>query len=423
MLPFQNLTLTEPFLLLYNVIKKQTIRKVLMNTNDYAAKDRIFRLDCARKYYTPAWIKKLIAFLAEEGYTTIALHFSEDMGMRLESKRYPFLAGGDHSLCVYGTENGKPEDDGKFITQEEMAEIVKFAMEKGLDVIPAFDSPGHMNYIVKKYNAYYKTDIGNYFHKNGMVALVQGSSKKKETAQTSFSRGIDITNEEAVLFAKNLYTEYGTFFRSLGCKRFDIGGDELLGFGETIDDSASKWCNLEHWENYAKEKTGNENAVAYDAFLLYINEIADLVRSLGYEEILMWNDDVYRDFDTGWKGVVTLDPEIAVQYWSIKANGGKNPPSLYMEKGHSIYNFSAKYTYYVLGFAFRSGTTPEDIESEWSAYTFDPNNDDFNVTPPNDKVKGGGFCLWSDTPNAETEDEILEHLKPYLKACIKALSK
>jgi len=32
-------------------------------------------------------------------------------------------------------------------------------------------------------------------------------------------------------------------------------------------------------------------------------------------------------------------------------------------------------------------------------------------------VMGGGFCLWSDTPAAETEEEVLEHIKPYITAC------
>ena len=60
--------------------------------------------------------------------------------------------------------------------------------------------------------------------------------------------------------------------------------------------------------------------MAYDAFILYANEISKLVRSLGYETILMWNDDVYRDFDTAWKGVAVLDPRIEIMYWSPLAN-------------------------------------------------------------------------------------------------------
>ena len=380
-------------------------------------------LDCARKYYTPAWIKRLILEIKDAGFNAISIHFSEDMGLRLESKKYPWLAGGDHSLCVYGAANGMPENDGKFISQDEMADIVRFAQANGIEVISSFDSPGHMNYAVKKYNSVNGADISNYFHKNGKKVIVQGSSIKKEPAQYTFSRGIDITNPEAVKFARDLYEEYGRFFYSLGCRKFDIGGDELLGFGETIDDSLSKWQNLDHWEAYAKQITGKDNAVAYDAFIIYMNGIVELMRSIGYEHILMWNDDVYRDFDTGWQRATELDPSIDIQYWSVKSNGGKNDVYTYLDRGHKVYNFISPCVYYVVGFGgAKYGTTPEILERDWSAYYFDTEKPENNPPAPDPRILGGGYCLWSDSPASETEDEILEHLIPYIRACGKKLN-
>ena len=394
-----------------------------MKTSIYHVPERIFMLDCARKYYTPAWIKRLILEIKDAGFNAISIHFSEDMGLRLESKKYPWLAGGDHSLCVYGAANGMPENDGKFISQDEMSDIVRFAQSNGIEVIPSFDSPGHMNYAVKKYNAVNGADISNYFHKNGKKAIVQGSSIKKEAAQYTFSRGIDITNPEAVKFARDLYEEYGRFFYSLGCRKFDIGGDELLGFGETIDDSLSKWQNLDHWEAYAKQMTGKDNAVAYDAFIIYMNGIVELMRSIGYERILMWNDDVYRDFDTGWQRATELDPSIDIQYWSVKSNGGKNNVRTYLDRGHKVYNFISPCVYYVVGFGgAKYGTTPEILERDWSAYYFDTEKPANNPPAPDERVLGGGYCLWSDSPASESEDELLENLKPYIRACGKKLS-
>ncbi len=392
-----------------------------MSNEKYRVDERIFMLDCARKYYTPDWIKRLIVELEAAGFNAISIHFSEDIGLRLESKQYPWLAGGDYSLCVYGAANGCPQDDDKYITQDEMADIVRFAMAHGLDVIPSLDSPGHMNYAVKKYNAHYGTDIGNYFHKDGKVSIVHGSSVNKEEAQTAYSRGIDIINPEALAFAKSLYTEYGIFFRELGCTKFDIGGDELLGFGETIDETLSKWQNLDHWRDYARKVTGNENAVAYDAFVLYVNDLCALVRSLGYTSIRMWNDDAYRSFDTGYTGVTALDPEIEMQYWLPTANDSKNTPAFYLDKGHALYNFNHYYTYYTLGFGSVHHVTPEMIEEQWNAYVMDHEHPENNLDAPNARVKGGGYCLWSDTPAAETEDEILEHIRPYFTAVGKKL--
>lgn len=393
-----------------------------MGHGKFHVEERIFMLDCARKYFSPDWIKTLIGEIRAAGLNTLYIHFSEDMGLRLESKQYPWLAGGDHSLCVYGSANGRAEDDGKFITQDEMADIVRFAHAQGVRIVPSFDSPGHMNYAVKRYNRHFGTDIGNYFHKNGQVSIVHGSSIPRERAQTDYSRGIDITNPEAVAFAMNLYREYGTFFRELGCTVFDMGGDELLGFGDTIDSSRPKWRNLDHWDEHARRLTGDARAVAYDAFLLYMNDICAMLRAMGYEEVRMWNDDVYRSFDTDWQRVVLPDPAIAIQYWTPKANDGKNPPSVYLDAGHKLYNFTSFYTYYVLGFGVKNDVTPARIEQEWNAYVFDPLHPENNPAAPDDRIRGGGFCLWTDTPAAETPEEILTHLRPYIAACGRALN-
>lgn len=383
---------------------------------------RIFMLDCARKYFTPAWIKKLIDEISSVGYNTIVLHFSEDMGMRLESKQYPWLAGGDHSLCTLGAANGRAEDDGKYIRQAEMSDIVRHAQARGMEVIPSFDSPGHMNYIVKKYNARFEKDIGNYFHQNGKKSLVHGSSANKEPAQTAYSRGIDIANPEATAFAKSLYEEYGKFFLNLGCTGFNICGDELLGWGEKANNDLTKWQNLDHWQAYAQTKTGNPRAVAYDAFVLYMNETAALLRAMGYKTVYMWNDDIYRFTDTDWKEVVKIDKDIEVFHWASAANACYTPAFYYLERGHRLYNFTRKYNYYVL---FPSGSptfvTPEQITGEWSPYLFDTEEPKNNPQVPNENVGGAGFCLWCDAPACIDEDELLARIRPYYTAIIEKI--
>ena len=390
-----------------------------MNRASVRVDERIFMLDCARKYLTPSFIKRLTDEIALAGYNVLQIHFGEEMGHRLESKKFPWLAGADSSLCVFDAAHGMPENNGKFITLDEMREIVLHAHSRGIEVIPSFDSPGHMNYAVKRYNEHYGTDIGNYFHKDGKTHIVSGSSIHKETSAISHSRGIDITNPEAVAFARELYLEYGIFFRELGCKSFDMGGDELLGFGDSIDNSVPKWHNLEHWERYAKDVTGNPEAVAYDAFVLYMNDLASLLYSLGYESVRMWNDDAYRYSDTGWREAVKLDKSIDIQYWTHITNDSKNTAVFYIDKGHNVYNFAISYAYYTL-YPDKAPTrkTPEEITNEWSPYVFDSVNPDNVVKEQTDKVKGAGFCLWTDTPDRMTEDELLDEIRPYYTAFV-----
>ena len=409
-----------------------------MSNSKYRVDERIFMLDCARKYFNPEWVKRLIDEISAVGFNVINIHFTDEVGHRLESKKFPWLAGGDHTLCTFGMEYGCPEDDGKFFTMEEMRDIVRYAQSHGMEVLPSFDSPGHMTYAVKKYYTENGVDIGNYFHKHGKVALVQSSGERCETAQKMFSRGIDISNPEAFAFAKELYTEYGKFFRELGCRSFDIGGDELLGWGnDCIDKTVSKWSNLDHWEECAKARTGKNNAVAYDAFILYMNDIAALLYSLGYESVRMWNDDVYRISDTEWKGAAEINKSIEIQFWSPHTNGGDGTAQFYLDKGHNLYNFARPYTYYTLypGERAPSYVTPEAIMKEWNPYVFaaknsecDPGNSTYIfpefregniIEAPNARVKGAGFCLWCDCPSAETEDELLENMRPYFTAITK----
>lgn len=384
--------------------------------------ERAFFLDCGRKYYSPAWIEDMIREMSWSGLNAIYIHFSEEMGFRLESKTYPWLAGGDNTLCVGGSSAGVAADNGKYITQDEMREIAKVAKLYHVEIIPSLDSPGHMNYAVKKYNAQYGTDIGNYYHYNGKTAIVQGSGS--EAAQKNYSRGIDISNEEAVTFARNLYAEYAAFFKELGCTKFDIGGDELLGWGTSLSTSVSKWKQLDHWKAYAQERSGNSHAVAYDAFMYYMNDIYELVKGYGYTSVRMWNDDALRSYDTGWTGVVQLNTNIEIQYWTPSANNSKNNVWTYLNKGYEVYNFLNDYNYYVLGQAHDGtgsyqGLTPERIYGNWAPNVFasysNRTSTGLNTAMGNNAVKGSAFCVWCDNPGAETAAQVKAGVLPFLR--------
>lgn len=380
--------------------------------------ERAFFLDCGRKYYSPDWIKDMIREISWSNMNAIYIHFSEEMGFRLESKTYPWLAGGDNTLCIGGAYYGVAADNGKYITQDEMREIAAVAKLYHVEIIPSLDSPGHMNYAVKKYNAKYGTDIGNYFHYNGKTAIVQGSGP--EAAQKNYSRGIDISNPEAVTFAKKLYAEYAAFFKELGCTKFDIGGDELLGWGASLA-SVSRWKQLDHWKTYAQDRSGNKNdAVAYDAFMYYMNDIYDLVKGYGYTSIRMWNDDALRSADTGWSKVVTLNPGMEIQYWTSTANNSKNNIRTYLDAGYKAYNFLNDYNYYVLGQAHDGsgykGITPQRIYENWAPNIFIPyGGTGSNTAIGNANVKGSAFCVWCDKPSTESAATVKAGILPCLR--------
>lgn len=380
--------------------------------------ERALFLDCGRKYYSPEWIKDIIREISWSNMNAIYIHFAEEMGFRLESKVYPWLAGGDNTLCVGGADFGTAADNSKYITQDEMREIAEVAKLYHIEIIPSLDSPGHMNYAVKKYNEKYNVDIGNYFHYNENIAIVQGSGP--DNAQKNYSRGIDISNAEAVTFAKNLYAEYAGFFKGLGCTKFDIGGDELLGWGDSIDSTISKWNQLDHWKTYAQSRSNNTNAVAYDAFMYYVNDIYELVKDYDYTSIRMWNDDALRFVDTGWNKVIMLNSSVEIQYWTANANDGKNNIWTYLEDGYKVYNFIDDYNYYVLGQAHDgsgyAGVTPQRIYENWAPNVFTTcKGIGSNTVIGNNNVKGSAFCVWCDKPSTESDTTVKAGILPCLR--------
>lgn len=390
--------------------------------------ERALMLDIGRKYYTVDWIKKMIRELAWADMNALVLHFSEEMGLGIESKLYPWLNGRDGKLCV----PAEIETDNRYLTQDEVKEIVKYADLYNVEIIPSFDSPGHMNYIVKKFNeqcaekAYSFTykgvtytkeageEIGNYYHYNGETAIVQGSSAGRDYAK-QFSRGIDISDDVAVAFTRSLIEEYATLFRKEGCDKFDIGGDELLGWGSAVvsTSTASRWQQLDHWKSYAQNRSGNTKAVAYDGFIYYMNDLYDLVSGIGYNSVRMWNDDALRTSDTGWNKAVELNKNMEILYWTADANSKKNTVNTYLNAEHSVYNYWDTYNYYALGTTSYPGADPEDIYSDWSPYYFASSDDPVVGSA---SVKGSAYCIWADNPSAATEAEVMEHALPRIRA-------
>lgn len=413
--------------------------------------ERGMSLDNGRKYFSVDNIKSLIREMSWSNMNCLTMHFSEEMGLGIESKLYPWLNGRDGGLCTQGT----VETDNRYLTQAELVDILNYAKLYHVQIIPSLDTPGHMNYIVKKFNeqcaskdysftfegktytAKKGSKIGNYLHYNGKTAVVQGSGQTDYAK--SHSRGIDISNEVAVAFTKSLVKEYASLFHSCGSTTIDIGGDELLGWGNSVEGATvGKWKQLDHWKTYARQKTGSSKAVAYDAFLLYMNDMNAFVRSLGYTSVRMWNDDVLRT-DTGWNKVVQLDTNVDILYWYPS-----NTVDTYVNAGYNVINILDGYNYFAM-VPSNSNTSnngnlngnyggnnlvvgglmlpsAQGIYTKWNPYVF-------SYTYANGTTMGKDIAsankgaviatalgVWCDLPTKQTEEEVLAELFPRIHA-------
>lgn len=150
-------------------------------------------LDCGRKYFSPANIKKLIDNMHSAQLNTLQLYFSDNNALRLglDDMRVWSPSEGIYYDLSKALGNRLPNSNysNKWITQSEMDDIIKYAGDKGIEIIPAFDLPGHaLNiYIALKADVY---------RESGRAKLLN---------------------------ALELYVKY---FASRGCRYFNICGDE-----------------------------------------------------------------------------------------------------------------------------------------------------------------------------------------------------
>lgn len=112
-------------------------------------------LDVCRHFFSVDEMKTYIDMLALHNINRLHWHLSEDQGWRIEIKKYPKLTeiGSQRKETVIGRNSGKYDGKpyGGFYTQEQAKEIVKYAAERYITVIPEIDLPGHMQAALAAY--------------------------------------------------------------------------------------------------------------------------------------------------------------------------------------------------------------------------------------------------------------------------------
>lgn len=101
-------------------------------------------LDVARHFFAVSDVKRYIDFLAYYKMNVLHLHLSDDQGWRIEIKSWPNLTTHGGSTEVGGGKGG-------FYTQEQYADIVQYAKESYITIVPEIDMPGHINAALASY--------------------------------------------------------------------------------------------------------------------------------------------------------------------------------------------------------------------------------------------------------------------------------
>lgn len=174
---------------------------------------RGFMLDEGRHFYGKKEIKKILDVMAAYKLNRFHWHLTEDQGWRIEIKKYPKLTevgAWRHSKALaYGSTVPDGERYGGYYTQEEAREIVNYAKERFIEIVPEVDIPGHSQAAVASYPELLACDPQNHHE----VWLSQGVSADV----------INVASPKAVKFAKDVIDELTNIF-PFGY--IHLGGDE-----------------------------------------------------------------------------------------------------------------------------------------------------------------------------------------------------
>lgn len=321
-----------------------------------AAFMRIVHLDCGRKYFSAEEIKGVIDMAAENLYTHVELAFGneglrfllDDMSVSVNGASYESDAV--TAAVQTGNQNYTAYSSGE-LTESEMDEILAYAAEQGISIIPLLNSPGHMN-----------------------ALMTAGEALTKQTLSYSGSeRTIDVTNTTATAFTLAVLEKYVRYFADKGCTHFNLGADEYAN-----DISSSGFGAI-------------QSAGLYDDYIAYVNSAAAIVKEAGMTP-MAFNDGIYFNNVTS-SG--TFDSDIAVCFWTSGWTGYTvASASTLAQKGHEIINTNDNW-YYVLGNTTGYyNLSRAQTGTKETACTTVLTDSSGSVTPV-----GCMLCIWCDSPS------------------------
>lgn len=233
---------------------------------------RGYMLDFSRHFFGVETVEKIVDMMALCKMNVLHMHLSDNQGFRVESEKYPKLNEiGSYRAGTRG--DGVPY--GGYFKKDEIRGIIAYCAERGIEVVPEIDLPGHTMEILASYPEFgcdgEKVEVSQYFYIDDRVLCV---------------------GKPAVYdFVFNLLDEMCELFPS---PRFHIGGDEV---------PKTRWAECEDCNRLLKEKGFGD----YEHLQGYFtNEVVKHLKKNG-KTAIVWNEAL----DSGM-----LDDSAAVQYWN-----------------------------------------------------------------------------------------------------------
>jgi len=287
-------------------------------------------IDPARHWLPVEVIKRNINGMAAVKMNVLHLHLTEDQGFRIESKVFPKL----HKLG----------GEGMYYTQEQMRDIIHYAADRGIRVVPEFDIPGHATSWLVGYPE---------------LATVQGEySIEREWGV--MNPVLDPTKESTYEFLDAFLTEMAGLFPDA---YLHIGGDENNG---------KHWRESEHIQKFMEENGIKDN---HELQALFNKRVYDILTKNG-KQMVGWDEIQHPN----------IPKNVVIQSW----------------RGQEGLVAAAKAGYSVM---LSNGYYIDLIQPASFHYLNDPLPDNLNLTPEQTKlVLGGEATMWGEQVTQETID-------------------
>ena len=303
-------------------------------------------LDVSRQFMDADYVKRYLDMMPMHKLNTFHWHLIDDSGWRLEIKKYPKLT----KIGAWTSHKGKPH--GGFYTQKEIKEIVKYAADRHIDVVPEIEIPAHTLAALVAYPHL------------GCTGKQHRVPNRHHISREIYCAGRDSTYE----FIEDIMKEVFALFPA---KYIHVGGDEV---------HFDRWKKCEHCQaKIKKENLKNEKELQG-----YITRFFEKLCHKQNRRIIGWNEILTCNVSTTAGLMIWNRPQHAV-------TGAR--------KGHPIVSAQVRHTYFdtpeskLPGEIVGAGWTPPVSLS--NSYNWDPVP--HGLTEDEAKnVLGGHGCLWTD---------------------------
>lgn len=275
-------------------------------------------LDVARHFFEVKDVKRYIDLLAQYKINTLHLHLSDDQGWRIEIKSWPKLTQIGGSTAVGGGQGG-------FYTQEQYQEIVAYAAQQYITIIPEIDMPGHTNAALASYPELNCNDKATQLY-TGMRVGFSSLCVNKEITYRFID---DVIRELAVMTPGDYIHLGGDESHATSKKEYKLFLQKVFPIVKKYNKKVMGWEDIEsagldstmisqHWTNKEKAEAGAKQGarvVLSPAPFTYLDMKYNDSTALG----LTWAGAISIEKAYNWKPQEALDSVYADQLIGIES--------------------------------------------------------------------------------------------------------